>query len=165
MSERVPAGGPFRAAAGMHDMLSLEHLIEARRIISSYCGAGEEYCCRITRLIMDSSRLIAKIRLEDLADNEDYKGLDRGILDIKRKLVELYADYIAGALLGYGEDVVVRIESLVELDGAVFYPGEYLRLDPARAISLVLAGLASPGEATSIKIGGLCSKGGRVQEQ
>ena len=39
MSSEVPAGGPYKAALGMHEPLTVEHLKEARRQLSYYCTA------------------------------------------------------------------------------------------------------------------------------
>jgi len=158
VSERVPAGGPYRAAVGLHDRLTLEHLQEARRLLSSYCSSGMDYCCRVLRLLGMMSPLVARARLEDLSRNSSYEGLDKGIIDLYRRLERFYSDYVTGVLLEYGEDVIVIIKRLVEIDGVVLVPGEYVRLPPGEAASLFLAGLAMPGEATAIKIGRLCSR-------
>lgn len=157
MSERVPAGGPYRAAAGMHERLTLEHLSEARRLLSSYCRSSRDYCCRVASILTAISPLVARARLEDLSKG-DYEGLDKGIIEIFQRLIDFYARYIGGELLTYGEDVVVRVRSLVEVEGVTLYPGEYARLPPGRAAALVIAGMAEPGRATAIKIAGECSK-------
>ena len=166
MSERVPAGGPFKAAAGMHESLSLEHLGEARRLLSSYCGSGEEYCCRVVSILRTVAPLVARARIEDLAlSGQSYEGLDKPVLGLFSRLAELYAEYISGLLLTHGEDVIVQALRAFELEGVRVWPGEYVRLPPARALALVAAGLARPARALAIKAGGDCGSGEGGREE
>ena len=150
MSERIPAGGPFRAAAGLHEPLSLEHLAEAKRVVSYYCPG--EFCWRLLALIEESSRLVAEARILDLSRSEKYMGLDRQVRDLYSRLVSYYSGLIAGFYAGYGESVAVEVLAHVEVDGVVLRPGETVALPPGRAAELVMAGLARPLEEILIKL-------------
>ncbi|MCE4619353.1 MAG: hypothetical protein F7C82_01425 [Desulfurococcales archaeon] len=150
MSERIPAGGPFRASTGMHDSLNLEHLSEAKGLLYTYCPGDfcEEYLARVRKTAL----LVAKSRLYDLSYDENYAGIDRDVLSLYNKLVELYADYLSGLLVNYGEDIVVRVLHPFSLDGIIVEPGETLPLSLGRGIGLILAGLAEPVRETAIKL-------------
>jgi hypothetical protein len=163
LSERIPAGGPYRAAVGLHDTLSLEHIEEARRVLATYCRAPTDLCCRLLSILEEASTLVAWARLTNLARSEKYEGIDSGIISLLGKLVYFYSQYIMGALLGYGDDVIVEVLSPVRINGMDLSPGEYVRLDPGKAAALYLAGLARPGEATAIKVGRACKKGEGIE--
>ncbi len=156
MSERIPAGGPYKAAAGLHEPLSLEHLMEARRAASIYCGSQDEYCCQFLRHLKKASILVAKARIRDLVENANYTGIDSGILELYNRLVEFYADYISASLLSYGENPVMHLRTSIVLDGVKLEKGEYVEMDPAKAAALYVASIAEPVETTFIKIGTAC---------
>ena len=150
MSERVPAGGAFKAAAGMHESLNLEHLSDAKRLLYTYCPGEfcEAYLDRLTRTAL----LVARARIEDLSRDEKYAGVDRGIIDLSNRLVQVYAEYISGMLVTVGESVLVRAREPIPLGKTVAEPGETVPLPPAEAIGLVLAGLAEPVREIAIKL-------------
>ena len=148
MSERVPAGGPFRAAAGLHEPLSLEHIHEAKRLLSSYCPG--RFCGELLSRLEPTSLLVAEARLQGLAWREKYAGVDEGILSAYRELVEHYARYIAGLYATHGEYLLVEVTGAVEVDGVLLRKGEVARLPPGKALRLVLAGLARPLQGPSI---------------
>jgi len=150
LSERIPVGGPFRAAAGLHEPLNYDHIGEAKRVIAYYCPG--EYCERLLALIEESAKLVAKARLEDLSRSEKYQGIDQGVIDLYLRLAEFYSGYISGFYAGYGELVAVEILASVEIDGVLVMPGETLLLPPGRAAALTVAGLARPLEEILIKL-------------
>lgn len=152
MSERIPAGGPFRASTGMHDSLNLEHLAEAKSLLYTYCPGA--FCKGYLPRLLKAAELVARARIYDLSYSESYAGIDRGVLDLYSNLVSLYAEYIAGALITYGEHVVIRAKQPFSLDGVVVEPGEILPLPLNRGFGLVLAGLAEPVRETAIKLPG-----------
>ncbi len=156
MSERIPAGGPYKAAIGMHEPLSLEHLMEAKRMLSVYCGAGEQYCCSLIRYLVEASLLVARSRLNDLIDNKKYNGIDKGLLVLYDRLIKFYALYISGLALTFGEDPIMIAKHRVEIDGVLVQPGEYIRLPVDKAAALYLAGIMEPAQTTFIKIGTTC---------
>ncbi len=151
MSERVPAGGPYRAAAGMHESLNLEHLSEARRLLYTYCPG--EFCGEYLERLRKSSLIIARTRIEDLSRDANYVGIDKGILDLYRRMIELYSEYISGLLVTVGENIVVKTLMPVALDDRVVVEkGESLPLPPMKAFGLILAGLAEPIRETAIRL-------------
>ncbi len=152
MSERIPAGGAYRAATGMHDSLNLEHIVEAKRLLYTYCPG--EFCRRFLDLLSEASGLVAKARIEDLSYKESYSGIDSGVMNLYRGLVDFYSGYLSGVLVTVGEDVVVRVLSPLSIDGVVVEAGETVRLPPERAAGLVLAGLAEALRETAIKLPG-----------
>jgi len=150
LSERIPAGGPFRAAAGLHEPLSLEHVSEAKKVIAYYCPG--EQCERLLGIIGESARLVAKARLEDLSSSEKYMGLDQGVIELYSNLILFYSGYISGFYSGYGESIAVEVLAAVEVDGVVLEPGETVLLPPGKAASLAVPGLARPLEEILIKL-------------
>ena len=165
MSERVPVGGPYRAAVSLHESLNLQHIREVKRIISTYCSEPGEYCCELLRRLAEASRLIARVRIEDLAGDPSYKGLDADLFKLYLRLVEFYAWYLSGGMATYNEDPIVRITRIVQVENVVLQPGEYARLPLALAASLYLAGLAEPVRATAIKASGACIGEGEEERQ
>ncbi|MEB3844879.1 MAG: hypothetical protein LRS48_04270 [Desulfurococcales archaeon] len=164
MSERIPAGGPYKAAVGLHESLNLEHIVEAKRVLSIYCSAGRDYCREIIGRLSEVSSLVARARIEDLSWNTEYSGLDAGILGIVRRITEFYAKYIAGFIATFGEDPLMIIRGVVQYGPTVLQEGEIARLPLEKAAALYAAGLAEPVEATAIKVGKQCIGGWREEE-
>lgn len=152
MSERIPAGGPFRASRGMHDSLNLEHLSEAKNQLYTYCPG--EFCESFLSKVKESAILVAKARLFDLSYDENYAGIDKDAISIYNRLVNLYAYYISGLLVNHGEDIVVRVVQPFSLNGIIMEPGEAVPVSLGRGIGLILAGLAEPLWETAIKLRG-----------
>ncbi len=165
MSERVPVGGPYRAAVGLHDSLNLQHIRDVKRIISIYCSGPRDYCCELLQRLVETGLLVARARLEDLVWDEEYKGLDAGLFKLYSRLVEFYAWYISGVIASYNEDPLVKITGVVQVDNVVLQPGEYARLPLSVAAALYLAGLAEPVRATAIKASGACIGEGEEERQ
>jgi len=150
LSGRIPAGGSFKTATRMHESLNLEHILEARRLLYTYCPGDfcDEYLKRISRI----SKIVARARIEDLSRDSKYEGIDSGVLDIYRRMIEVYSLYISGLLVTIGESIIVRLQAPTPIDGVIVEPGESLPLPPAKAISLILAGIAEPLRETAIKL-------------
>ncbi|MCE4603733.1 MAG: hypothetical protein F7B20_02060 [Aeropyrum sp.] len=143
MSERIPAGGPYRALAGSHEPLTTEALREARTVIAHYCSAEAKFCSNYVERLLELSRGIAFKRMVDLYGRQDYKGVDEGIHAALRRLVEFYTHYIGGLYSLHGEDVIVKASATVA--GEVeLVRGEVTTLPPGEAAKLYVAGLVEP---------------------
>ncbi|MEB3774549.1 MAG: hypothetical protein GSR86_06470 [Desulfurococcales archaeon] len=151
MSEGVPAGGPYRAAVGMHDVLTVEHLRAARRLLSIYCRSMG-FCSQYLSILERSSRLISKSRLHELPGT-DYKGVDKEVIDTITRMVEFYSKYISGVYILLGEEVLVKATSHVEIDGRLLMEGDITTLTPGKALSLYLAGIVEPVESSGVLMG------------
>ncbi len=152
MSERVPAGGVFRAASMMHESLNLEHLNEAKSLLYTYCPGP--FCREFLDRLAEASKLVAKARLSDLSFDENYMGIDGGLFKAVRRILEVYSDYISGIAVTFGEDMAVRVISPFALDNTVVEPGEIVPVPLDKGVGLILAGLAEPVRETAIKLPG-----------
>ncbi len=103
-------------------------------------------------MLQRASRLIAEIRLNDLAGKGDYTGIDSGILEIHSRLVGFYALYISGLIVTYGEHVLAKVLSSFKLDDRMLEPGDIVRVDPERAAGLYIAGFIEPVISNAIKL-------------
>ena len=146
MSAGIPAGGPFKAAVGLHEALSLEHLREVRRLLSSYCLAGEGYCREALRLVREAARLIARARLEDLVDDDKYQGLDAPLLALIRRLRDVYEAYLSGTMALAGENPVVYFKWSASIEGVPYEDGDIAIVKPSTAFKAVACGAAEPLE-------------------
>lgn len=160
MSERIPAGGPFRAAAGLHESLTLEHLREARQALSYFCSSGG-FCGEYLERMLEVARAVAELRINDLAWKKGYVGLDRGVMEIYQRLVHFYSHYIAGVLVTVGEDVLVRSKANLDYGGLVLVKGDVTMLKVDLAASLYVAGLVEPVESNAIRLGAARKHEGR----
>lgn len=149
MSEGIPAGGPYRAAIGMHDTLTLEHLRAARSTLSTYCRSPE-YCREYIRVLEEASRLVARARARDLGG--EYRGVDRGVLDAIGRILEFYASYLAGLYMVSGEQVLVEAVEEVSRGGVPYQPGDIMLLDPGDAATLYAAGLVKPVHSLALHV-------------
>jgi len=149
LSERIPGGGPFRAASGMHEALSVEHVREARRLLSYYCRSRdfcEPYVERMERI----ARSVAALRLADLG--EEYKGVDEPIIKAHSMLVAFYAAYLAGFLVVVGDYVLVEALGDVRGGNVKLVAGDVAPLPLDVAAGLYVAGLARPVESNAIRL-------------
>ena len=151
MSEGVPAGGPYKAAVGIHETLSIEKLRSDKRVLVNYCISNREYCSEFVKRVLEASRSIAATRLYDLS-GIDYKGIDSDIIFIFNKIVDFYSRYLAGMLVTHGEDVMVEIKHDVEVDGLSLNRGNITFLNPGKAAALYLAGLVRPIASNAINL-------------
>ena len=152
MSSEIPAGGPYKAALGMHEPLTVEHLKEARRQLSYYCTAHARFCREFIARVRDASLNVARARLEDLPASKDYVGVDKSVLDVAERLVNFYSEYIAGLLALHGEDVAVEAKADVKIGKLPLKRGEIAFLDPGLAARLAVAGLAEPVRSNAISL-------------
>mgnify|MGYP001770660963 CR=1 FL=1 len=143
MSEEIPAGGPYKAATGRHESLSADSIKRVRKLWALYCSAEGEYCERFRDVIMRSSALIAKARLEELTSS--YTGIDSGIIKAFERLSDIYGKYLSGAVIAKGEKVLVTSKASVSLpNGLALAEGDVLFLDVSLAAPLFAAGLVEP---------------------
>ncbi|MCE4611375.1 MAG: hypothetical protein F7B17_05330 [Desulfurococcales archaeon] len=152
MSSEIPAGGPYKAALGMHEPLTVEHLKEARRQLSYYCTAHARFCREFVARMREASLNVARARLEDLSASRDYVGVDKGVIEVAERLVEFYADYIAGLLALHGEDVAVEARADVRVGKLALRRGEIAFLEPGLAARLAVAGLVEPVRSNAISL-------------
>ncbi|MCE4612587.1 MAG: hypothetical protein F7C07_01995 [Desulfurococcales archaeon] len=152
MSERIPAGGLYRTATGIHEPLSLEHLRLARYMASTYCRS-REFCREYIERTLRASILVAKARINDLVGT-DYTGLDSEILSLIDKLVEFYAKYLAGLYVLAGEDVLAKASTTLKLprSNAWLVAGDIAKLKAGEAAALFVAGLIEPIETGALRI-------------
>ncbi|MEB3779626.1 MAG: hypothetical protein GSR85_05270 [Desulfurococcales archaeon] len=152
MSERIPAGGAYRAAVGLHESLSVEHLRNARSILSTYCSEPGVLCGKALEVVRRASMLVAEARISDLAGKPDYTGIDAGIIKLHSRLIEFYSLYISGLVVTYGEHVLVKALTSLRMEGLTVEPGDIIRMEPERAAGLYLAGLVEPVASNAIKL-------------
>ena len=155
MSERIPAGGPYRALSGTHEPLTSELLREARNALSSYCQGDRRFCVKYVEKVLEVSAGIAFKRLVDLY-GEDYRGVDSDVLRLLDSLVEFYSKYMAGVYALHGEEVLVKYKAGLTAGGRSVFPGEIAVLQPGEAAKLYIAGLAEPvaSNATALRLKG-----------
>ncbi len=151
MSGRIPAGGAFRAAIGMHESLSVDHIREARKALLYYC-LDERHCQKYLSLLESSSKLIAKSRVADLAWDESYQGIDAPLFAVIRRLSSLYSEFISGKIVVVGDSMLVRMLSKVTVDSVEYEAGEVALIDIHYAVRLIASGLAEPVESNIIKL-------------
>ncbi len=143
----IPAGGPFKAAMGIAEPLSKDHLRKTYDIVSVYCGSkqGLEYCRRFREELEEAALLIAFLRLKELgfnSKNDGYDGIDKGVFDFINKLADVYAAHIIGKyLITETGHVVVRAKKSFQhpYKKSFVVPGEYLFL--ALSDSILLSAL------------------------
>lgn len=151
MSGRIPAGGAFRAAVGMHESLSIDHIREARKALLNYC-LDERHCGKYLRLLDSASRLISKVRITDLSWDESYQGVDSPLFAIIRRLSRVYSRLISGRIVAIGDSMLVRVLSNVTIDGVEYEAGDVAVVDIHYALRLAASGLAEPVESNVIKL-------------
>ncbi|MEM0340791.1 MAG: hypothetical protein QXN05_05125 [Acidilobaceae archaeon] len=150
MSERVPAGGIYRAISGMHESLTLDNVKEARRTLSIYCRQLDEFCENYVSLVSKAAEKTAKIRVEDLMESKDYKGLDQQLFDILKKVLNVYSKYIAGFLVTWNELVVVQFLTDVKIRGRTFEKGEVALLPLHEAAVLSVTDIVKVFESIAL---------------
>ena len=151
MSERVPAGGAYKAAVGLHEPLSVEHLRSARSMLSIYCRRSGPFCSKYLSLARRASLLVAKARIGDLSGDAKYSGVDEELLKLYEGLVEVYASVLSGLLVSIGEYVMVRAKATVIGGGVDLVEGEVTLLPLGKAASLYLAGVVEPVASLAVE--------------
>lgn len=151
MSKGMPAGGPFRAAAGLHESLAPEAVREARRALVSYC-LDLGHCTSYVAIIEEASELIAKTRIYDLAWDDSYEGMDKPILGAVRRLASFYSMILAGFAAGQADSVVVEAVKSYRGEEIDLEKGDVAIVDLASAAGLVAAGIARPAESNALKL-------------
>ena len=130
----------------------MEHLVEAKKILSNYCSTFNDFCHKYIKLIEEMAILTARARVDDLTWKEDYSGIDSGIFEMIRKLVYMYSRYIAGFYLTSEDRVAVKILRNVSLEKISLDRGEVIFLPVQEAFALSLADLAVPIESNLIRL-------------
>ena len=152
-SEIIPGGGPFKAAIGRHEPLAVDDLKAARRAWALYCAGDDRLCKRFADMVLRTSRLVAKARLEDL-QSEGYSGADLAILGVRDRLGEFYGLLLAGALVVRGERALVMAKTdLLMPDGTLVAEGDVTFMDLGLAAALYAASMVEPARASSLALG------------
>ncbi|MCE4606719.1 MAG: hypothetical protein F7B59_05220 [Desulfurococcales archaeon] len=158
----IPAGGPFKAAMGVIESLSRDHVKKIMDLISSYCGnrSSSEYCNELIKQLQNSSELVSRIRLRDmgLSDGkrlEDYSGLDKDVFTFIKEIVDIYAYHIGGNyLVTDSGNVVVRVKKGFHhpYKDIQLLEGDYTFLSFSDSIIFTALGLVSPVKSSIISI-------------
>jgi len=136
LSERIPAGGPFRAVIGLHEQLNAETIKEARKLWGIYCSEDVELCRRFSSIARKVSSQISLVRIEDIDPNE-YKGLDRDFLTTIKKIIDRYSTYLSGEAISFGEFVLVKFnKDLMLSDSKEYERGEVTLVQLEEAVLL-----------------------------
>lgn len=145
MSTRI-IENPFRAAVKLHDPLTLEHLRESRRAISTYCLKPGVMCGKYLELARSIAYSTALLRLYDLKGLE-YTGLDSSIIKLIESIAEIYAKLLSGLIVIVGEHALVKFKASIEIDGRAYRRGEITKLSLDKLVVLTIAGLVEPVES------------------
>ena len=152
-SEIIPGGGPFKAAIGRHEPLTVDDLKAVRRAWALYCASEDKLCRRFAEMVLKTSRLVAKARLEDLR-SEGYSGADLAILNVRDRLLEFYGLLLAGALVVRGERALVEAKTdLLMPDGTLIGEGDVAFVELGLAAALYAASMVEPARASSLALG------------
>ncbi|MEB3816392.1 MAG: hypothetical protein LRS46_00405 [Desulfurococcales archaeon] len=168
MSKPIPAGGPYKAALGLHEALTATHIEVARRALFNYCLGEHRLCATYIKLISEVSKLVARARFEDLVYDESYRGSDADFFKIIRSSLEVYATALAGMLAGDGDKVLVRILRPVTVNGKLLDRDDLVLLTLSEAAFLAALGYVRAEESNILKLalqgeagGGLDSGGSK----
>jgi hypothetical protein len=160
MSNSIPAGGPFKAAVGLHESLTPNSIASSRKALSSYCSSPDRELCKAAiRIMKRTSDLIARARIEDLTFNDNYSGSDAPLFKRLRRIISFYSDFIAGFLVNYGDKALVKAKSNITLNNVVIEEGELLVLPVADSALLVALDLAEPVESNLLKSASMAASG------
>jgi len=153
MSSSTPAGGPFKAAVGLHEPLNASLINQARRLLSNYCSSPghARLCLEAVRITRTASQLVARARFEDLLFNDKYSGADKPLFRLLQGVVEFYARLIGGFIVTYGDKPMVEVRAGVSLGGLKLEPGEVVLLPLAEAAFLSALGMVEPVESNLLK--------------
>ncbi|MGC9210474.1 MAG: hypothetical protein ACP5FT_04345 [Acidilobus sp.] len=144
MSSEIPGGGPYKAAIGNHEIITVESLKSIRRVRSSYCSGDAELCQRYVSLVDEVGRLVATARLDDMSP-QGYAGVDAGFLSAQELLRDLYGKFISGSLVTSGERVLVTAtRDLLTPEGDFLRAGDVWYADVREAVGLYLMGVVAP---------------------
>ncbi|MEB3756766.1 MAG: hypothetical protein GSR79_07925 [Desulfurococcales archaeon] len=156
----LPAGGPFKAAMGVIESLSRDHVKKTIDIVSSYCGtkSNGEFCNELIKQLQGSSKLVSRIRLRDmgLSGGErlaDYEGLDKDVFIFIKEMIKIYAYHIAGNyLVTDSGNVVVKVKKNFRhpSKNIQLLEGDYTFLSFSDSIILTALGLVSPVESSVV---------------
>ncbi|AFZ70167.1 hypothetical protein Calag_0396 [Caldisphaera lagunensis DSM 15908] len=129
MSEKIPAGGPYKAAIGIHEQLNADDIKDSRRLWSTYCTNDLELCKKFYDIIINISNLIAEARIEDI-DSSTYQGIDKDFLNIMNSIKNNYSLYLSGSIISFGEFVLVKFNRGISLPNGKFIEKNEISLIP-----------------------------------
>ncbi len=129
MSEKIPAGGPYKAAIGIHEQLNADDIKDSRKLWSAYCSNDLELCRKFYDIIMNISNLISEARIEDV-DASTYQGIDKDFLYIINLIKNNYSLYLSGAVISFGEFVLVKFNRDISLPNGKFLEKNEISLIP-----------------------------------
>lgn len=132
--------------------LLADHIREARKTLSIYCRTREELCRGYLEVASRIGRTLAAVRLAGLQRSKEYSGIDAGLFGALRGVEDVYALYLAGLLVTYGEKVLVKVKGCVELEGARLEKGDLAILSLERAALLLSLGLAEPLQSLAAEL-------------
>ena len=150
--DNIPVGGPYKAAMGLHDPLTRDHIRRAQKMLFTYCfeSDDEKYCERFVNILWDMARLIAKTRISDLLeDTKKREGLDSDLYDYLERMITYYSRFLGGfyRISEQGRIMVYVVKPIAHPEsGAKLESGDYVFMRPASALALAAAGYVSPVE-------------------
>jgi len=107
LSERIPAGGPYKAAIGIHEQINADDIKDSRKLWGTYCSNDLELCKRFYNVVISMTKLISEARLEDI-DAKNYQGIDKEFLNIMEYIRNNYSLYLSGSVISFGEFILVK---------------------------------------------------------
>jgi len=154
LSKSMPAGGPYKAAVGLHEPLTAASLSASRKALLSYCASKGRlpYCSKYLDLVTRLSRDISRARFEDLLFDSEYQGADSRLFAIIRRALEFYADLLAGKLGVYGDRILVKTRYPLRYHSLILEEGEIVLIPIPEALLLASLGLLEPLESNLLKL-------------
>ena len=143
--ENIPVGGPYKAAMGLHEPLTRDHVRKVQKILFTYCfeSDDEKECKKILSVLWEISKLIAKTRATDLLRQEKREGLEADLYDYIERLLLFYAKLIAG-LYKVSEQgrVFVKVKKMImhPESNSRLERGDFTFMRPANALILAASG-------------------------
>ena len=134
------------------ELLNSEHIREARRLLSVYCRKGGEMCTKYLEITSKTSRIVGSLRLLELRKSKDYSGIDAGIIELTRKVEELYSMYLSGIWLVSAGNPLVKLLSDLTLEGVRYEKGDLLALSIEKAVALSALGIAVPMKSVAVEL-------------
>ncbi|MCE4617266.1 MAG: hypothetical protein F7C32_01605 [Desulfurococcales archaeon] len=153
--ENIPVGGPYKAAMGLHEPLTRDHIRKIQKILFTYCfeSDDETECRKMLWVLWEISKLIAKTRTFDLLKQEKREGLESDLYDFMEKLLSFYAKLIAGFYrVSEQGRIFVKIKRTVAHpeSNSRLEPGDFTFMRPSNAIILAAAGYVEIVELVSL---------------
>jgi len=129
LSERIPAGGPYKAAIGIHEQINADDIKDSRKLWSTYCSNDLELCKRFYNVVISMTNLISEARLEDI-DVKNYQGIDKEFLNVVETIKNNYSLYLSGGVISFGEFVLAKFNRDLTLLNGKFMEKNEVSLIP-----------------------------------